>query len=69
MKNTNRKITIKLTNDEMFTLVEMLESFCEINAESIDNCDDADEIENLQSIHNDYETLTTKLIELYNENI
>ena len=68
MKNTNEKIKIELTKDEMFTLVEMLEMFCDVNAESIDNCDDDSEIENLKSIQNDYETLTSKLIEIYNVN-
>ena len=61
-------IKIELNSNEMFTLVEMLEMFCDLNAEAIDNSDDDEEIENMKSIQHDYETLTKKIIEIYNAN-
>ena len=56
MKNTNEKIKIELTKNELFTIVEMLNSCLENETFEFDTCID------------DYETVTSKLIEIYNKN-
>ncbi len=61
------KIKLEIELKDLAYVLEMLDEYLMIHEESIDNIDEEEEVENLKSLHEEYERVTAKLIEVHNE--